>query len=162
MQGKAEFDNRITHFKHYLETRGAALCQTTEFLPFYALPFVPNPTVHPSFQELFQVEKKIIIKKELFKVQHTCTSNHQHNSLLKVIAKKNCFKKRCQFLEEEILHVNVLSFFCLFVYLIIGFLDARVERKAGEVPFSDSESFKHTEAFNFICILFPQQYILKL
>ncbi|XP_067254605.1 lisH domain-containing protein ARMC9 isoform X4 [Chanodichthys erythropterus] len=52
--GKAEFDNRITHFKHYLETRGAALCQTTEFLPFYALPFVPNPTVHPSFQELFQ------------------------------------------------------------------------------------------------------------
>ncbi|XP_050950853.1 lisH domain-containing protein ARMC9 isoform X3 [Labeo rohita] len=51
---KGEFDSRITHFKHYLETRGAALSQTTEFLPFYALPFVPNPTVHPSFQELFQ------------------------------------------------------------------------------------------------------------
>uniref|UniRef100_A0A8C1QEQ7 LisH domain-containing protein ARMC9 n=1 Tax=Cyprinus carpio TaxID=7962 RepID=A0A8C1QEQ7_CYPCA len=51
---KGEFENRITHFKHYLETRGAALSQTTEFLPFYALPFVPNPTVHPSFQELFQ------------------------------------------------------------------------------------------------------------
>ncbi|XP_056304173.1 lisH domain-containing protein ARMC9 isoform X1 [Danio aesculapii] len=51
---KAEFDSRITHFRHYLETRGAALSQTTEFLPFYALPFVPNPMVHPSFQELFQ------------------------------------------------------------------------------------------------------------
>lgn len=51
---KTEFDNRITHFKHYLETRGAALSQTTEFLPFYALPFVPNPMLHPSFQELFQ------------------------------------------------------------------------------------------------------------
>ncbi|XP_056615194.1 lisH domain-containing protein ARMC9 isoform X2 [Triplophysa dalaica] len=51
---KSEFDNRITHFKHYLETRGAALSQTTEFLPFYAFPFVPNPMVHPSFQELFQ------------------------------------------------------------------------------------------------------------
>uniref|UniRef100_A0A9J8AMU0 LisH domain-containing protein ARMC9 n=1 Tax=Cyprinus carpio carpio TaxID=630221 RepID=A0A9J8AMU0_CYPCA len=50
---KGEFENRITHFKHYLETRGAALSQTTEFLPFYALPFVPNPTIHPSFQELF-------------------------------------------------------------------------------------------------------------
>uniref|UniRef100_A0A672QWK6 LisH domain-containing protein ARMC9 n=1 Tax=Sinocyclocheilus grahami TaxID=75366 RepID=A0A672QWK6_SINGR len=48
---KGEFDSRITHFKHYLETRGAALSQTTEFLPFYALPFVPNPTVHPSFQD---------------------------------------------------------------------------------------------------------------
>ncbi|XP_026067880.1 lisH domain-containing protein ARMC9-like isoform X1 [Carassius auratus] len=53
-QDKGEFDGRITHFRHYLETRGAALSQTTEFLPFYALPFVPNPTVHPSFQELFQ------------------------------------------------------------------------------------------------------------
>uniref|UniRef100_A0A9J8DFB7 LisH domain-containing protein ARMC9 n=1 Tax=Cyprinus carpio carpio TaxID=630221 RepID=A0A9J8DFB7_CYPCA len=51
---KGELESRITHFKHYLETRGAALSQTTEFLPFYALPFVPNPTVHPSFQELFQ------------------------------------------------------------------------------------------------------------
>jgi len=68
MQDKGEFENRITHFKQYLETRGAALSQTTEFLPFYALPFVPNPTVHPSFQELFQVqspEHQLIKKKML-------------------------------------------------------------------------------------------------
>ncbi|XP_036624997.1 lisH domain-containing protein ARMC9 isoform X2 [Trichosurus vulpecula] len=51
---KAEFDERISGFKAYLETKGAALSQTTEFLPFYALPFVPNPMVHPSFKELFQ------------------------------------------------------------------------------------------------------------
>uniref|UniRef100_A0A8C3HSX7 LisH domain-containing protein ARMC9 n=1 Tax=Chrysemys picta bellii TaxID=8478 RepID=A0A8C3HSX7_CHRPI len=51
---KADFDERISHFKTYLETKGAALSQTTEFLPFYALPFVPNPMVHPSFKELFQ------------------------------------------------------------------------------------------------------------
>ncbi|XP_049910848.1 lisH domain-containing protein ARMC9 isoform X2 [Epinephelus moara] len=51
---RAEFEERISHFKQYLETRGAALSQTTEFLPYYALPFVPNPTVHPSFRDLFQ------------------------------------------------------------------------------------------------------------
>uniref|UniRef100_A0A7N4P327 LisH domain-containing protein ARMC9 n=2 Tax=Sarcophilus harrisii TaxID=9305 RepID=A0A7N4P327_SARHA len=51
---KVEFEDRISYFKAYLETKGAALSQTTEFLPFYALPFVPNPTVHPSFKELFQ------------------------------------------------------------------------------------------------------------
>ncbi|XP_044531596.1 lisH domain-containing protein ARMC9 [Gracilinanus agilis] len=51
---KAEFDDRISYFKAYLETKGAALSQTTEFLPFYALPFVPNPAAHPSFKELFQ------------------------------------------------------------------------------------------------------------
>ncbi|XP_066477875.1 lisH domain-containing protein ARMC9 [Tiliqua scincoides] len=51
---KAALDERISRFKTYLETKGAALSQTTEFLPFYALPFVPNPMIHPSFKELFQ------------------------------------------------------------------------------------------------------------
>ncbi|XP_012584253.1 PREDICTED: lisH domain-containing protein ARMC9 isoform X2 [Condylura cristata] len=51
---KEELDERISYFKTYLETKGAALSQTTEFLPFYALPFVPNPRAHPSFKELFQ------------------------------------------------------------------------------------------------------------
>ncbi|XP_053566281.1 lisH domain-containing protein ARMC9 isoform X2 [Bombina bombina] len=51
---RADWEERISHFKTYLETSGAALSQTTEFLPFYALPFVPNPVAHPSFKELFQ------------------------------------------------------------------------------------------------------------
>ncbi|XP_027446407.1 lisH domain-containing protein ARMC9 isoform X2 [Zalophus californianus] len=51
---KEDLEERISYFKTYLETKGAALSQTTEFLPFYALPFVPNPMVHPSFKELFQ------------------------------------------------------------------------------------------------------------
>ena len=42
-------------FKKYLETRGATLSQTTEFLPYYALPFVPNAKGHPSYKELFTV-----------------------------------------------------------------------------------------------------------
>uniref|UniRef100_A0A7N8XCU0 LisH domain-containing protein ARMC9 n=1 Tax=Mastacembelus armatus TaxID=205130 RepID=A0A7N8XCU0_9TELE len=53
-QDRTEFEERISHFKQYLETRGATLSQTTEFLPYYALPFVPNPSVHPSFKGLFQ------------------------------------------------------------------------------------------------------------
>ncbi|XP_047231505.1 lisH domain-containing protein ARMC9 isoform X3 [Girardinichthys multiradiatus] len=53
-QDRAEFEERISLFKQYLETRGAALSQTTEFLPYYALPFVPNPTIHPCFKDLFQ------------------------------------------------------------------------------------------------------------
>jgi hypothetical protein len=42
-------------FKSYLENKGAGLSQTTEFLPFYALPFVPDPTTHPSFKPIFSV-----------------------------------------------------------------------------------------------------------
>uniref|UniRef100_A0A673XVL7 LisH domain-containing protein ARMC9 n=1 Tax=Salmo trutta TaxID=8032 RepID=A0A673XVL7_SALTR len=64
---RADFEVRITHFKNYLETRGAALSQTTEFLPYYALPFVPNPTVHPSFRDLFQDSWIPEMKQELEK-----------------------------------------------------------------------------------------------
>ncbi|XP_059507095.1 lisH domain-containing protein ARMC9 isoform X4 [Stegostoma tigrinum] len=64
---KDDVDERTSHFKSYLETRGAALSQTTEFLPFYALPFVPNPTVHPSFKELFQDSWSLELKMRLQK-----------------------------------------------------------------------------------------------
>ncbi|XP_047665869.1 lisH domain-containing protein ARMC9 isoform X2 [Tachysurus fulvidraco] len=64
-QDKAEFEERIGHFKHFLETRGAVLSQTTEFLPFYALPFVPNPVTHPSFKELFQDSWTVDLRKKL-------------------------------------------------------------------------------------------------
>ncbi|ELK17120.1 LisH domain-containing protein ARMC9 [Pteropus alecto] len=56
LRDKEDLDERISYFKTYLETKGAALSQTTEFLPFYALPFVPNPRAHPSFKELFQTQ----------------------------------------------------------------------------------------------------------
>ncbi|XP_033107684.1 lisH domain-containing protein ARMC9-like isoform X2 [Anneissia japonica] len=46
-------EGAMSEFKSYIETRGAVLSQTTEFLPFYALPFVPDPTKHPAYKELF-------------------------------------------------------------------------------------------------------------
>lgn len=51
---RGDFEDRVSLFKQFIETQGATLSQTTEFLPYYALPFVPNPTVHPSFKNLFQ------------------------------------------------------------------------------------------------------------
>ncbi|XP_053379152.1 lisH domain-containing protein ARMC9-like isoform X2 [Mercenaria mercenaria] len=46
-------EKNMQEFKSFLENRGATLSQTTEFLPYYALPFVPNPKGHPSYKELF-------------------------------------------------------------------------------------------------------------
>ncbi len=40
-------------FRTFLETRGAELSRTPEFLPYYALPYVPQPVDHPTFRELF-------------------------------------------------------------------------------------------------------------
>ncbi|KAL5010103.1 hypothetical protein ScPMuIL_012408 [Solemya velum] len=41
-KGQDEGEKAMQGFKQYLETRGSTLSQTTEFLPFYALPFVPR------------------------------------------------------------------------------------------------------------------------
>jgi hypothetical protein len=40
----------------YLDTKGSELAQTTEFLQYYALPYVPNPLEHPSFKHIFTKE----------------------------------------------------------------------------------------------------------
>ncbi|XP_077439949.1 lisH domain-containing protein ARMC9 isoform X2 [Vanacampus margaritifer] len=53
-QDHTEFEERNSNFKEYLETSGRALSQTTEFLPYYAFPYVSNPTTHPFFKDLFQ------------------------------------------------------------------------------------------------------------
>lgn len=60
-QDPSETDASMLEFKSFLETRGSTLSQTTEFLPFYALPFVPNPKSHPSYKELFTVNSSFHI-----------------------------------------------------------------------------------------------------
>lgn len=47
-------EESMQEFKQYLETNGAALSQTTEFVAYYALPYVPNPRNHPTFKILFE------------------------------------------------------------------------------------------------------------
>uniref|UniRef100_A0A8C5DX00 LisH domain-containing protein ARMC9 n=1 Tax=Gouania willdenowi TaxID=441366 RepID=A0A8C5DX00_GOUWI len=54
LRGHPGRHERRSLFKDYLETRGSVLSQTTELVSYYALPFVSNPTVHPSFKHLFR------------------------------------------------------------------------------------------------------------
>jgi hypothetical protein len=42
--------------KHYLETQGAGLATSGQYLPYYALPYVPQPHLHPSFKHMFTDE----------------------------------------------------------------------------------------------------------
>lgn len=62
---KRELERSMQIFKSYLETKGAALSQTTEFLPYYALPFIPDPTSHPSFKPLFASSWSSDLKRDL-------------------------------------------------------------------------------------------------
>ena len=43
-------------FKAYLESDGANLAVTPEFLAYYAMPYVPEIAKHPSFKDPFTHE----------------------------------------------------------------------------------------------------------
>ncbi|NWX17941.1 ARMC9 protein, partial [Aegotheles bennettii] len=100
---KAEHEKRISHFKAYLETKGAALSQTTEFLPFYALPFVPNPMVHPSFKELFQDSWTLDLRTRLEEFLSQTVKARQIPQLLTLFKENGqCNKEMLQHLHQQL------------------------------------------------------------
>ncbi|VDP88087.1 unnamed protein product [Echinostoma caproni] len=44
----------LQEFRRYLETKGTLLSQSTDLLPYYALPYASNPKEHPVYQQLFK------------------------------------------------------------------------------------------------------------
>ena len=52
-QHPAAIHDSMRVFKSYLETEGASLAVTPEFLAYYAMPYVPEISKHPSFKDLF-------------------------------------------------------------------------------------------------------------
>ncbi|NXM83727.1 ARMC9 protein, partial [Oenanthe oenanthe] len=101
---RAELEERISYFKAYLETKGAALSQTTEFLPFYALPFVPNPMVHPSFKEIFQDSWTLDLKARLEKFLSLTLKSRQTPRLLTIFKESGqCNKEMMQHLHQQLM-----------------------------------------------------------
>jgi len=47
-----ELRKELGAFKMFLDTKGAELSKTSEFLQFYALPYVQSPLEHPIFKGL--------------------------------------------------------------------------------------------------------------
>ncbi|XP_078375388.1 lisH domain-containing protein ARMC9-like isoform X3 [Oculina patagonica] len=94
-QNKQELEQSMQVFKAYLETKGAALSQTTEFLPYYALPFIPNPTSHPSFKPLFASSWSSELKNNL-QVFLSATLKSQEKPQL-----YNVFKRNSTDIERE-------------------------------------------------------------
>ncbi|VDK36323.1 unnamed protein product [Taenia asiatica] len=56
---------RLQHFREFLDTKGKALSQISEFLPFFAFPYVENPKLHSAYRELFEPEWTSELKRKL-------------------------------------------------------------------------------------------------
>ena len=48
----------MNFYRNYLDNKGCDLAKTTEFLQYYALPYVSRPRDHPYFKNLFTYEWK--------------------------------------------------------------------------------------------------------
>ena len=48
----------MQNIRHFFDREGSFLASEQEFIHYFALPFVMEPTTHPSFKGLFEVLKK--------------------------------------------------------------------------------------------------------
>ena len=49
----------MSEFRSYLDNRGSVLSQNQELAAYFALPYIPEPAKHPTFQNLFMVSAQI-------------------------------------------------------------------------------------------------------
>ena len=64
-KAQIELKQNMEDFKKYLEQKEIELSKTTEFLAYYALPYIPNPKGHPTYEKLFQPEWTNDLKEQL-------------------------------------------------------------------------------------------------
>lgn len=92
----------MSHFKQYIETtvsHDPLLSQTSEFVTYYALPYVPNPLDHKSFKHLFtpQFQQQLLHKVTAFldanhkRSLHSIDSHHGefHSSRLEQLYRES-------------------------------------------------------------------------
>lgn len=68
----------MSSFRRYLDRRGVALAQDSDVVNFFALPRIPDPSAHPTFEEIFQdawLVRKRCFKNELASLQLSNESN---------------------------------------------------------------------------------------
>eukprot|EP01017_Pseudomicrothorax_dubius_P016284 TRINITY_DN1848_c0_g1_i5.p1 TRINITY_DN1848_c0_g1~~TRINITY_DN1848_c0_g1_i5.p1 ORF type:complete len:864 (+),score=199.42 TRINITY_DN1848_c0_g1_i5:102-2693(+) len=64
-KGAALDKNEVERFKLYLENKGSELSKTTEFLHFYALPYMAKPQENPGLKAIFSKDWPLEIRHKL-------------------------------------------------------------------------------------------------
>ena len=75
--------------KDYLSSRGSDLCKTTQFLSFYALPYVSDPKTHPSFRDLFSNDWIPQVSERLTRFLETALRGVEKPRLLQLLENKS-------------------------------------------------------------------------
>ena len=51
----------MSEFRSYLDSRGSIISQNEDLAAYFALPYIPDPSKHPSFQKLFHVSHIMVM-----------------------------------------------------------------------------------------------------
>ncbi|OMJ77565.1 hypothetical protein SteCoe_22813 [Stentor coeruleus] len=90
IQGKKDaWAQEIKIFKEFLSTKGADFCKTNEFLPFYALPHIPNPAQHPTFQKYFTQSWVQELRTRISKYLQTLSDYKPQNNSQELVRARN-------------------------------------------------------------------------
>jgi len=103
----AEYKRRMEDFKEFLNTKGAELSKTEEFLHFYALPYIPSPTTHPSFKVLFTRAWVNELKERISKFFQGNSPSNQQPLLVKMAKAYNGKAPKNDFDESEQYEVQI-------------------------------------------------------
>ncbi|KAI9099428.1 hypothetical protein DFS34DRAFT_649148 [Phlyctochytrium arcticum] len=85
VQSQYTLESTMETFKKFLETGGADLCKTTQFLSYYALPYVPDPRQHPSFKDIFETNWVGELEEKLKVFLQTAIRGNRKPKLLKLL-----------------------------------------------------------------------------
>ncbi len=98
----------MDQFKQFLETRGAALCKSTQFLCYYALPYVPDPRTHASFADLFTSHWVIDLESRLKNFLSKALNEKGLPRLVQLLNQTVCFSFKKNF-KFFLIKINVLG-----------------------------------------------------
>mgnify|MGYP001007189928 FL=1 len=76
--------NELQKFKIFLDTKGSELAKTSEFLPYYALPYVQNPMEHPSFRRVFTQDWVQEVRQRLVNYLSNASANDSNLVLMQM------------------------------------------------------------------------------
>ena len=65
----------MSEFRSYLDRQGSVISQNPELAAYFALPYIPDPAKHPSFQNLFLVRFSIELPQDIISFSGPCR-NH--------------------------------------------------------------------------------------
>lgn len=112
----------MQEFRTYLENKGSIHSQCTDFLAYYALPYVPKPNEHPIYQQLFKEPWKQSIISRLSNFIDNCTNENKKELPKLIRLVQNSIGNHDNTLRQLSVGISFNNFICFNTLKIILYI----------------------------------------